>query len=76
MSIKDSIRAWKDANYRESLSEEQRALLPSNPIGEVLSQEDLRLISGGFIPAGCLTLNDGDLCSCWVTDSFGICWCG
>lgn len=47
MSIQEIIRAWKDSFYRESLSEEQRALLPKNPIGEVLSPEELRSISGG-----------------------------
>lgn len=31
MSNVDVIRAWKDAEYRDSLSAEQRALLPQNP---------------------------------------------
>lgn len=48
MSIQEIIRAWKDSNYRASLSEEQRTLLPNNPIGEVLSQEELLLVSGGL----------------------------
>jgi mersacidin/lichenicidin family type 2 lantibiotic len=52
MNIQDIIRAWKDRNYRESLTEEQRALLPDNPIGEVLSQEELNSISGGFSTGG------------------------
>jgi mersacidin/lichenicidin family type 2 lantibiotic len=39
------IRAWKDRNYRDSLSEEQRALLPDNPIGEVLNDKDLQEVS-------------------------------
>lgn len=50
MSIQDIIRAWKDRSFRESLTPEQRALLPSNPIGEVLDQDELRLISGGMAP--------------------------
>src|SRR4051812_40434635 len=29
----DVIRAWKDAEYRESLSEADRAALPENPAG-------------------------------------------
>jgi mersacidin/lichenicidin family type 2 lantibiotic len=75
MSIQDIIRAWKDANYRESLSEEQRALLPSNPIGEVLSQDDLCLITGGFYPPGCRTIpGDPDYCSCWDTYP-DLSWC-
>jgi mersacidin/lichenicidin family type 2 lantibiotic len=69
MSIQDIIRAWKDSSYRESLSTEQRALLPDNPIGEVLSQEELLSISGGFLPfiTACCTDASGS-CSCWNTD--------
>jgi mersacidin/lichenicidin family type 2 lantibiotic len=69
MSIKDIIRAWKDSSYRESLSEEQRTLLPDNPIGEVLSQDDLLAVSGGFITE-CWTVDD-EPCSCYVSES----WC-
>jgi len=47
MSLKDIIRAWRENGYSESLSEEQRALLPENPVGETLSEEDLLSISGG-----------------------------
>ncbi len=48
MSIKDIVRAWKDRNYRESLSEEQLAQLPSNPVGYVeLTEADLSEIAGG-----------------------------
>jgi mersacidin/lichenicidin family type 2 lantibiotic len=65
MSIKDIIRAWKDSSYRDSLSEEQHALLPGNPIGEVLSQEELLVISGGFPPeeTACETYGIGYWCS-------------
>jgi mersacidin/lichenicidin family type 2 lantibiotic len=68
MSIQDIIRAWKDRNDRESLTEEQRALLPDNPIGEVLSQEELNSISGGILTGGNgslgLTLCCGSLVVC------------
>lgn len=47
MSLKDIIRAWRENGYSESLSEEQRALLPENPVGETLSDEELLSISGG-----------------------------
>jgi len=50
MSIKDIVRAWKDSEYRESLSEEQRALLPKMPIGAVLSDEELLTVTGGANP--------------------------
>ncbi|MBV9258801.1 MAG: mersacidin/lichenicidin family type 2 lantibiotic [Ktedonobacteraceae bacterium] len=29
------VRAWKDEFYRQSLSEEERAQLPENPVGEL-----------------------------------------
>jgi mersacidin/lichenicidin family type 2 lantibiotic len=33
MAYQDIIRAWKDEEYRLSLSEEQRAVLPEHPAG-------------------------------------------
>ncbi|MBD2214123.1 mersacidin/lichenicidin family type 2 lantibiotic [Nostoc linckia FACHB-104] len=48
MSQQDIIRAWKDREYRESLSEEQRSNLPENPAGIAeLSDEVLETIAGG-----------------------------
>jgi mersacidin/lichenicidin family type 2 lantibiotic len=45
----DIIRAWKDEEYRMSLTEEQRALLPDNPAGLLeLSEADLESVEGGF----------------------------
>ena len=35
MSNSDIIRAWKDEEYRNSLSEEQRSQLPENPAGMI-----------------------------------------
>lgn len=47
MSDLDIIRAWKDPKYRRSLSPEQLASLPENPVGMVeLSDEDLASASG------------------------------
>jgi len=44
----DIIRAWKDAEYRESLSDAQRAALPENPAGLMeLPAEALGSIAGG-----------------------------
>jgi mersacidin/lichenicidin family type 2 lantibiotic len=44
----DIIRAWKDRNYRESLSQEQRSQLPKNPAGTIeLSDVDQAIIAGG-----------------------------
>jgi mersacidin/lichenicidin family type 2 lantibiotic len=48
MSHIDIIRAWKDEEYRNSLSEEQRSQLPENPAGLVeLPDADMERIAGG-----------------------------
>lgn len=48
MSNIDIIRAWKDEDYRNSLSEEQRSQLPDNPAGAIeLSDKDMESIAGG-----------------------------
>lgn len=48
MSNIDIIRAWKDEEYRNSLSEEQRSQLPENPAGMIeLSDEDSEALVGG-----------------------------
>ena len=49
MTIQDIIRAWRDNTYRESLTEEQRALLLENPLGEALSEDELEFVSGGLV---------------------------
>ena len=50
MEHDDIIRAWKDEEYRNSLSEEQRAQLPENPAGMVeLSDEAMQNVGGGFL---------------------------
>jgi mersacidin/lichenicidin family type 2 lantibiotic len=42
------IRAWKDPEYRQSLSEEERELLPENPAGAIeLTDEELDMAAGG-----------------------------
>lgn len=48
MSHLDVIRAWKDPEYRLSLSEAQRAALPAHPAGLIeLTEEDLANVGGG-----------------------------
>jgi mersacidin/lichenicidin family type 2 lantibiotic len=50
MLYEDIIRAWKDEEYRNSLSEEQRAQLPENPAGMVeLSDEAMQTVAGGIL---------------------------
>jgi mersacidin/lichenicidin family type 2 lantibiotic len=49
----DVVRAWKDEEYRSSLSDAQRAALPESPadLGE-LSDEQLDGIAGGSAAPG------------------------
>jgi mersacidin/lichenicidin family type 2 lantibiotic len=35
MSHRDIIRAWKDSEFRSSLSDAERAMLPANPAGSI-----------------------------------------
>jgi mersacidin/lichenicidin family type 2 lantibiotic len=54
MSSINIVRAWKDAEYRESLSREQLALLPENPAGMIeLNIDELELVSGGLRAVSC-----------------------
>jgi mersacidin/lichenicidin family type 2 lantibiotic len=39
MSNLNIIRAWKDPDYRRSLTEEQRAQLPAHPAGAIEFQD-------------------------------------
>lgn len=47
MSRVDIVRAWKDAEYNESLGAEERASLPENPAGLVeLTDAELATVTG------------------------------
>jgi mersacidin/lichenicidin family type 2 lantibiotic len=60
----DIIRAWKDEDYRLSLSDSERAQLPDNPAGLVeLSDSDLNDAAGGTI----------SLESCWICPTWDFC---
>ncbi len=49
MSKKDIIRAWKDEEYRRSLSEAERAKLPEHPAGLIeLTDVELNTVAGGI----------------------------
>lgn len=49
MSQQDIIRAWKDPEFRNSLSEDQRSQLPENPAGILeIPDESLETIVGGI----------------------------
>jgi mersacidin/lichenicidin family type 2 lantibiotic len=46
----DIIRAWKDEEYRNSMSEAERAALPPNPTGLIaLTDEELGAVAGGMV---------------------------
>ena len=71
MSKIDIIRAWRDEEYRLSLSEEERAQLPESPVG-VVELEDAGLgIKGGaatFNPMNCT-----DQCTLYTRRCDSIC---
>ncbi len=48
MSKIEIIRAWKDEEYRASLSEAERAKLPEHPAGLIeLTDVELNMVAGG-----------------------------
>ncbi|MGB7439552.1 MAG: mersacidin/lichenicidin family type 2 lantibiotic [Coleofasciculaceae cyanobacterium] len=72
MSNIDIIRAWKDEEYRNSLSEEERAQIPNNPAGlidltdaetEAITGGVTRQIVGGQLVAFSSTVNGETCCS-------------
>jgi mersacidin/lichenicidin family type 2 lantibiotic len=74
----DIARAWKDEAYRQSLSNEERALLPENPVGEIeLTDADLAGVQGakkgqfGFSFLGNNCINNPHHSYQGVCNSFG-----
>ncbi|WP_414544127.1 mersacidin/lichenicidin family type 2 lantibiotic [Nostoc sp. CCY0012] len=67
MSNIDIVRAWKDEDYRNSLSEEQRSQLPENPAGIVeLSDKEMEVLGGGaaLVDAFATEFSNGPRCTC------------
>ena len=63
----DIIRAWKDEEYRNSLSAAERAALPQNPAGLIaLTDEDLGTVAGGRINNNSLGVCTGYCHSDWA----------
>jgi mersacidin/lichenicidin family type 2 lantibiotic len=62
MSQENIIRAWKDENFRQQLSERERALLPEHPAGSIeLTDEEIEDLAGGIWQATkvvCTNIND------------------
>lgn len=60
----DVIKAWKDPNYRNSLSVEELASLPENPVGTALDEADMATLTGGKPPVSAATsCTSGWLCT-------------
>ena len=60
----DIVRAWKDPEYRKTLTTEQLASLPPNPAGSAtLSDEELSKVVGGIDGFG-LKPTDTNACQC------------
>jgi mersacidin/lichenicidin family type 2 lantibiotic len=71
MSNTNIVRAWKDAEYRQSLSAEERASIPNNPAGLIeLTDDEVGLVAGGLRAQMTCTVN-GEICCC---DSVRICY--
>jgi mersacidin/lichenicidin family type 2 lantibiotic len=65
MSTVDIIRAWKDEEYRMSLSAAELAQLPQNPVGMVeLDDADLADASGQVTTWVCFTVAVSAATSC------------
>jgi len=71
MSRQDIVRAWKDEEYFNGLSESERSLLPQNPAGVIeLKDQDLCQAEGGTtisLTIGCFTILS-PLCTITISD--------
>jgi mersacidin/lichenicidin family type 2 lantibiotic len=60
MNTTEIVRAWKDEDYRDTLTAERGAELPQHPAGAIEFEqpelEDETLFRGGKISHGCHTL--------------------
>jgi mersacidin/lichenicidin family type 2 lantibiotic len=76
MSDLNIIRAWKDAEYRQSLSEAERALLPEHPAGLIeLADADLNAAGGRPRGGGCDTWSTVECTYATMTNDCRICCC-
>jgi mersacidin/lichenicidin family type 2 lantibiotic len=65
MSYLDIIRAWKDEEYRLSLTEEQRTVLPEHPVGLIeLEDAELDDAAGGTCGGSPLSYQRNSNCCC------------
>ena len=73
MNINNIIRAWKDENYRLSLSAAEQAMLPENPVGALeLSDAQLGAVSGAEASTiGSILCTAKSICVC--PDTYALC---
>ncbi len=70
----DIVRAWKDPEYRNSLTEGELAMLPSNPAGMVeLSDSELEEVDGGSSPVCSAILSLVTMALCFSILGGGTC---
>ncbi len=68
----DIVRAWKDEEYRASLSAAELAALPDNPVGMIeLDDAALEAAAGGssYVSYNCPTNDTWECCNsmaCWT----------
>lgn len=78
MDKKDIVRAWRDPDYYQSLTDAERAVMPDHPAGIVeLSDRELNGVTGGevavitgqIVETVCVTIAPGDIfCSIRLCD--------
>jgi mersacidin/lichenicidin family type 2 lantibiotic len=78
MSKLDIIRAWKDEEYRNSLSPAQRASLPANPAGlSELNHDAMASVNGGayerLAARGGLTIQPQPAAAQTITTTVDVC---
>lgn len=78
MTRTNIIRAWKDEEYRQSLSNAERARLPVNPAGVIeLSDAELSSVAGGTDQLTVLERTGSGWtmgCCSFVTNECGFSW--
>lgn len=63
MSVPDTIRAWKDVDYRLSLTGQERSLIPPHPAGEIESEvAPIDILTGGFLEYQTTHYTEGKNC--------------
>jgi mersacidin/lichenicidin family type 2 lantibiotic len=78
MKKDEIIRAWRDQDYFLSLSDEQRSLLPANPIGMIeLSKDSLTNVLGASHSTCYVSCHtSSECCTNTCSNDCSSCWSG